>query len=45
MRIPTSTNGTGEDSGAANVIDSAIPSETTAQFVVVSSRVRQCVDR
>ena len=43
--MPTSTSGTGEALGAAKAIDRAMPRVTTAQLVVVSSRVRQAVER
>ena len=42
---PTSTKGSGEASGEEYEIDSATPSVTTDQLVVVSSRVRQIVLR
>lgn len=45
ISTPTSTNGSGEASGEANEMDKATPSVTTAQFVVVSNRVRQMVLR
>ena len=43
IRMPTRISGRGEASGDENEIDSATPSVTTAQLVVVSSRVRQIV--
>ena len=43
--MPTSTKGSGEASGEEKVIDSATPKVTTGQLVVVSSRVRQTVER
>jgi hypothetical protein len=42
---PTSTNGNGEAVSLLNVIESANPVVTTAQLVVVSSRVRHTVLR
>ena len=45
MRMPTRTSGNGDAWGEEKVIDSATPSVTTDQFVVVSSRVRQMVER
>jgi hypothetical protein len=43
--MPTSTKGNGEAAGEENEIDSAMPSVTTDQLVVVSSRVRHVVER
>lgn len=45
ISTPTRTNGNGDASGEAKEIDSATPNVTTAQFVVVSNRVRQIVLR
>jgi len=42
---PTSTIGKGEASALMKVADSAMPVVTTAQFVVLSRRVRQAVLR
>ncbi len=45
MRMPTRIRGKGEASGVEKVIESATPSVTTDQLVVVSKRVRQTVER
>ena len=42
---PTKTSGRGEAVAPLKVSDRAIPVDTTAQFVVASSRVRQTVLR
>jgi hypothetical protein len=43
--MPASRSGSGEASDLENVTESAMPSVTTAQFVVLSRRVRQIVLR
>ena len=45
IRTPTRSSGKGDAPGEEKVMDKATPSVTTAQFVVVSSRVRQTVER
>jgi hypothetical protein len=45
IRMPTRIRGRGEASGVEKVIDSATPSVTTDQLVVVSRRVRQTAER
>ncbi len=45
INTPTRISGSAEASGDANEIDNATPNVTTAQFVVVSNRVRQIVLR
>ena len=44
-RRPTSTSGKGDAVSLLNVSDNAMPVVSTAQFVVVSRRVRQTVLR
>ena len=45
QRIPASNRGSGEASWLENVTEKAMPRVSTAQFVVLSSRVRQIVLR